>query len=77
MFCCSAAGDLLPPMVVYKSPSGNFYDSWATGAPVGSVFTANKGGWFNMKEYENWFEKVQNLTKSHRNNLCTVRYRIS
>jgi hypothetical protein len=58
MFCASANGLLLPPMTVYKSLSGNFYDTWATGGPVGSVFTANKGGWFNMRECETWFEKV-------------------
>jgi len=49
MFACSADGQLLPPMTVYKSPSGNFYDIWAEGAPEGSVFTANKAGWFNMR----------------------------
>jgi hypothetical protein len=37
-------------MTVLKSPSGNFYDVWATGGPPGSVFTANKSWWFNMKE---------------------------
>lgn len=58
MYCCSAAGELLPPMTVYKSISGNFYDTWATGAPLGSVFSANKSGWFNMKEFETFFEKV-------------------
>jgi transposase-like protein len=58
MFCCSAAGELLPPMTVYKSQSGYYYDTWAAGAPPGSVFTANKSGWFNMYEYEAWFEKV-------------------
>lgn len=45
-------------MTVYKSQSGNFYDTWAAGAPEGSVFTANKAGWFGMREYEVWFEKV-------------------
>lgn len=58
MFCCSAAGALLALMVVYKSLSGYFYDTWAAGAPEGTVFTANKAGWFGMKEYEVWFEKV-------------------
>jgi hypothetical protein len=58
MFCCSAADELLPPMTVYKSQSGFYYDTWAVGAPPGSVFTANKSGWFNMYKYEAWFEKV-------------------
>lgn len=58
MFCCSADGVLLPPMTVYKSLSGNFYTTWAEGGPPGSVFTCNKAGWFNMKEFETFFEKV-------------------
>lgn len=58
MFCCSAAGDLLPTMTVFKSQSGYFYDTWGAGAPPGSVFSANKSGWFNMHEYEVRFEKV-------------------
>jgi hypothetical protein len=58
MFCADAEGNLLPPMTVYKSVSGNFYDTWAAGGPLNSVFTANKSGWFNMKECEAWFEKV-------------------
>jgi hypothetical protein len=58
MFCASGEGDLTPTMTVLKSLSGNFYDTWATGAPPGSVFTANKSGWFNMREFETFFEKV-------------------
>jgi hypothetical protein len=57
-FACSGSGDLLPPMCALKSPSGHFYDTWAMGGPEGSVWTANKAGWFNMRECETWFEKV-------------------
>ena len=45
-------------MTVYKSPSGNMYEDWVSNGPVGSVFTANKSGWFNMKEFETFFQKV-------------------
>jgi hypothetical protein len=45
-------------MTVLKSLSGNFYDTWAMGGPPGSVFTANKSGWFNMREFEIFFQKV-------------------
>jgi hypothetical protein len=58
IFCICGDGNLTPSMTVYKSPSGNFYDTWATGAPPGSVFTANKSGWFTMREFETFFEKV-------------------
>jgi hypothetical protein len=58
MFCICGDGACLPPMTVLKSLSGNFYDTWAIGGPPGSVFTANKSGWFNMREFEIFFEKV-------------------
>ncbi len=58
MFCCNAAGDLLPPMTVYKVKSGNFYDTWMEGAPDDYVFTANPSGWFGMREYEYFVIKV-------------------
>ena len=58
MFCCNAAGDLLPPMTVYKVNSGNFYETWMEGAPEDYVFTANKNGWFGMREYEFFIVKV-------------------
>jgi hypothetical protein len=45
-------------MTVYKSPSGNCFDTWADGHPPGSVIAANKSGWFNMAEYETWFSKI-------------------
>jgi hypothetical protein len=45
-------------MTTYKSLSGYCYDTWAAGHPVGAVITANKSGWFNMAEYETWFNKV-------------------
>ncbi len=28
MFCCSAAGQMLPPLVVYKRGTGSVYASW-------------------------------------------------
>jgi hypothetical protein len=58
MFCACGDGNLTPTMTVFKGPSGNFYETWATGAPPGSVFTANKSGSFNMREFETFFEKV-------------------
>ena len=51
-------GNLLPPMRVCKSPSGNMYEDWVINGPVGSVFTANRSGWVNMKEFETFFQKV-------------------
>jgi hypothetical protein len=58
MFAAAGNGNFLPPMCALKSPSGHFYDTWAQGGPEGSVFVANKAGWFNMRECETWFDKV-------------------
>ncbi len=61
MFCCAASGDLLPSMTltVYKSPTGGFYKIWGEGEPEGSVYSANKTGWFDMEMFVMLFEKVR------------------
>lgn len=58
MFCCSAAGDLLPPMTVYKSGSGVIYKSWCENGPVGAAYAATKSGWFDMSKFNQWFTDV-------------------
>jgi hypothetical protein len=58
MFCCSAAGDMLPPMVVYKSGTGSTYPAWGQGGPDGTVYAANKTGWFDMEKFVKWFKEV-------------------
>ncbi len=44
MFCVSAAGDMLPPMMVYKSGTSSVYPTWDEGGPKDAVFAANKTG---------------------------------
>jgi hypothetical protein len=64
MFCCDAAGSMLPPMVIYKSTKSVLYHSW-TGGPAGSgkegppqaTYAATKNGWFNMEKFNQWFKK--------------------
>jgi hypothetical protein len=58
MFCCSAAGNLVPPMTVYKSVTGGFYKMWGEGGPPGSAYTANKSGYFNMEKFTKWLTDV-------------------
>ncbi len=53
MFCGSAAGEMLPPMVVYKAL--NLYTSWCERGPKGAIFACSKSGWFGMFEFERWF----------------------
>jgi hypothetical protein len=56
MFCGSAAGELLPPYVVYKSQ--NHYEAWRTGGPPGARYTSSPSGWFDMCIGEDWFKKL-------------------
>lgn len=56
MFCGSATGIQLPPMVVYKAK--HLYKNWTEGGVTGSVYSTSKSGWFNMDTYEEWFFKI-------------------
>lgn len=58
MFCVSAAGDMLPPMTVYKSNTDTIYKKWSKEGPPGSVFVASPSGWFDMKRFNVWFDEV-------------------
>ncbi len=56
MFCGSAAGELLPPYVVYKGL--NVYEAWCRYGPPGTVYTASQAGWFDLFIFTDWFKKV-------------------
>ena len=56
MFCGTAAGKLLPPMVVYKST--HLYENWTIGGPKGTVYSSTQSGWFDSITFETWFRKV-------------------
>ncbi|XP_050302047.1 uncharacterized protein LOC126740161 [Anthonomus grandis grandis] len=53
MVCGNAAGELLPPIVVYKA--GNLYANWTQGGPPGTVYANTSSGWFDMIQFEKWF----------------------
>ena len=53
MFCGSAAGEMLPPMVVYKAM--NIYTSWCERGPKGTIYSCSKSGWFDGYQFEKWF----------------------
>ena len=53
MFCGSAAGVMMPPMVVYKAQ--NRYPSWEEYGPKGTVYSCSKSGWFDGPNFEMWF----------------------
>ena len=56
MICGTADGELLPPMVVYKSK--NLYNHWTQGGPPGTVYNHSKSGWFDMNLFEQWFVDI-------------------
>lgn len=58
MFCCSAAGAMLPPMTVYKSANNAVYKTWCEDGPKGATYAATKSGWFNMDTFNQWFVDV-------------------
>lgn len=58
MFCVSAAGDMLPPMVVYKSSSTSVYKQWITGGPDGARYAATTSGWFDRITFVLWVKEV-------------------
>ena len=56
MFCGSAAGELLPPYVCYKSKG--IFSTWRVGGPKGTRYGRSKSGWFEMATFENWFFSI-------------------
>ena len=56
MWCGNAAGDCLPPMVVYKAQVlQSIYESWVKGGHKGIVYQCTKSGCFDSNTFEQWF----------------------
>ena len=53
MFCGSAAGVMVPPMVVYKAV--NVYQAWKDRGPKGAKYSASQSGWFDSFQFHKWF----------------------
>ena len=56
MFCGSADGTYLPPMVVYRAQ--NVYGNWIEGGPCGTIYDCTTSGWFDSVTFEKWFFKI-------------------
>ena len=54
MICVSAAGELLPPYIVYKA--ANTYEQWCEDGPEGAVYTSTVSGWFDGWVFTDWFK---------------------
>jgi hypothetical protein len=56
MFCGSAAGKMMPPMVVYKAK--HMYDAWKQYGPKDAAYGSSESGWFGSPTFEMWFFDV-------------------
>ena len=56
MMCGSAAGELLPPFVLYKATK--IWKTWTEGGPKYCRFQSTKSGWFDSLAFNNWFESL-------------------
>ena len=56
MYCGNAAGQFLPPMVVYKAQ--NCYNEWTIGGPKGTLYDNTLSGWFDSRCFECWFNEL-------------------
>lgn len=56
MFCGTASGHMLPPMVLYKAKG--IYPSWSTGGPRGTVWSFSKSGWFDADKFREFFNNL-------------------
>jgi len=52
LFCGNAAGQYLPPYVVYKSKHLNA--NWIIGGPPGTMYNCTKSGWMEDYVFEEW-----------------------
>lgn len=57
MVCGSAAGELLPLYVCYKSKTGIF-NTWRMGGPKGTRYGRSLSGWFDGPTFEDWFRTI-------------------
>lgn len=54
--CGNAAGDLLPPYVVYKAKG--LWENWTEHGPKGCRYNATTSGWFDAHIFTDWFNNT-------------------
>lgn len=54
MFCGNAAGELLPPYVVFRAE--HLWSTWCEGGPKGTRYNRSRHGWFDAATFQDWFE---------------------
>ena len=55
--CYNAAGDILPPFVVYKAQN-RLFDKWGVGGPEKTVYTTSMSGWMEEMQFQQWMENI-------------------
>lgn len=63
-FCCNAAGQYLPPFIVYKAKS-RLMEEWCTEGPDDAVYTISPSGWMETDQFMQWFTVVFIAFTSH------------
>lgn len=53
MFCANAAGESLPPYIIYKAE--HLWNTWTEGGPVGARYNRTRHGWIDLPTFEEWF----------------------
>jgi len=56
--CCSATGNSLPPMLIFKCQSGRVPNSTQEGAPAGTLFAGQKFSRINKDLFFKWFKEL-------------------
>lgn len=56
MFAGTAAGNVLPPYVVYKAQ--RLQAAWTEGGPHGCRYNVSKSGWFDADIFLDWFKSL-------------------
>lgn len=53
MFCGNAAGETVPPFIIYKSE--HLWSTWTEDGPEGARYNRTKSGWIDAATFEDWF----------------------
>lgn len=56
LFCASATGSFMPPLVVYKGKV--FMDAWASNGPRNAAYSVSESGYMHDANFEQWFINV-------------------
>lgn len=70
LFCISAAGEYLPPFVVYKGQ--NLYQSWMTGGPQGTLYGCTESGWMQDFLFETWMKFFIDFVKNFKKPVLLI-----